>query len=258
MRFQLACRLACLGACVTLFPACLGLGGADSSAYDPYNDVGSSAHDLLSEEKFKSITIEIQAIEGFVPSSQALEKLQSFLKSHVHKPEGVRIVLDSPLPPTGKSTLTSNQIRAIETQHRTHFSNGSEIVVYLLFADAGSTNDTPTFNTLGQAYWNTSIAIFESTIRKVAIQAAGSAQAYWSVEAIALTHEFGHLLGLVNDGTAPTTSHQDDSHGAHCSNPACLMHYSVHNGALADGFTTGQLPELDDDCLNDLRSNGGK
>jgi hypothetical protein len=259
-------RQACftvVGFCLVLgpfAPACVGLGGTDDPVTDPYQPVGASARDLLTGDRFKSLVVEIQAVQGFEPSTQSLKNLTTFLEDRLNKPNGIRIVLDPSLPssPASSPTYSTTEIRAIEKKHRILFTQGSEMAAYLLFLDGSNVDDTPAYNTLGQAYWNTSLAIFESTVRRVAVQTGHSTAAYTTSETIVLLHEFSHVLGLVNNGTPLASPHQDSGHGAHCNNPQCLMHYEVENGALARGFVLGEVPSLDGSCLNDLRANGGR
>lgn len=68
-----------------------------------------------------------------------------------------------------------------------------------------------------------------------------------------LEHEFGHLLGLVGQGSAEQTPHKDPLNGFHCSNPNCLMYFSIETNPP---FNT--LPSFDADCIADLKANGGK
>lgn len=45
------------------------------------------------------------------------------------------------------------------------------------------------------------------------------------VEQSTLIHEFGHAVGLVNNGLPMVNPHQDVTHGAHCTNANCVMYY---------------------------------
>lgn len=69
-----------------------------------------------------------------------------------------------------------------------------------------------------------------------------------------LQHEFGHLLGLVDQGSPMQHSHRDTDNGAHCDNRSCLMYYAVETDAASAAIT----PLLDAACRADLKANGGK
>jgi predicted Zn-dependent protease len=70
-----------------------------------------------------------------------------------------------------------------------------------------------------------------------------------------MKHEFGHLMGLVDQGSPMQNDHKDADHGAHCINPSCLMYHAVETTGI-DGTNT--IPELDAQCAVDLKANGGK
>ena len=73
-----------------------------------------------------------------------------------------------------------------------------------------------------------------------------------------MNHEFVNILGLVNNGTTPQSTHQDTPHGAHCSDDTCLMYYQADTSDMISNLLGGKIPELDAACLADLKANGGK
>ncbi|MGI8601296.1 MAG: hypothetical protein ACR2KB_18720 [Chitinophagaceae bacterium] len=66
--------------------------------------------------------------------------------------------------------------------------------------------------------------------------------------------EFGHLLGLVDQGTPMQQPHKDHENGSHCDNPSCLMYYAVEYPSGPANIS----PVLDAHCIADLKANGGK
>jgi hypothetical protein len=242
----------------------LGMAGCDlldsgPSPYDPYLRVGQSAHDLLSAERFKGMTVEVAAVGGMEPSLEALARLKEFLESRLNKPAGIRFVADPALERSaGSPAYSPDDIRSLDQRRRRQFSEGDQIRVFLLFLDGRAKQDGPNAATLGQAYWNLSIAIFSETVRKAASGGDGDSRLLPTLEATTLAHEFGHLLGLVDNGSRSASPHVDRQHPAHCDNSRCLMHFSVEGGVFGASLAGGQLPELDKACLQDLADNGGK
>lgn len=213
--------------------------------------VGASANDLLSSNKFKTLNIEIQYVEGFQPQAASIENLRTFLNNLVNKPAGINITQKA-IPATGKTTLTVDDISNIEKNNRTVFTDGDNIGVYLLFTDG----DFSTGNVLGIAYRNTSMCIFGKTI---ADNSGGFAQpSTTKLESTVAQHEFAHILGLVDIGSAMQTNHKDSNNGSHCNNENCLMYFSVETTDFLGNLITGSIPILDANCRADLKANGGK
>ena len=74
------------------------------------------------------------------------------------------------------------------------------------------------------------------------------------VEATVLRHEFGHNMGLVGNGTPTQSDHQEQ--GAHCTTDGCLMEADVETTDFFANFT-GQLPDLEQFCIDVVQANGG-
>ena len=72
-----------------------------------------------------------------------------------------------------------------------------------------------------------------------------------------MLHEIGHILGLVNNGAAMVTAHEDGDNRAHCTNTNCLMYYTIETTGLMN-MLNNNIPQLDANCINDLRASGGK
>jgi predicted Zn-dependent protease len=103
------------------------------------------------------------------------------------------------------------------------------------------------------------MVIFEKTIQDLSGNTL-SQPSREKLETVVMNHELGHILGLVNIGTNMVTPHQDPdaSHGRHCENTSCLMYWGVETGNVAQNLLGTGMPQLDQNCLNDLKANGGK
>ncbi|HEX8315736.1 MAG TPA: M12 family metallo-peptidase [Flavisolibacter sp.] len=211
--------------------------------------VGSSANELLSNSKYKSLKVEVQYMQGFAPDAAALNHLQIFLASHVNKPNGISVVTKE-ISADNKTTLTADEVHAIEKANRTAFSTDNEIAVYVLYTNGNYSEN----NVLGVAYRNTSTAIFGKKIRD---NSGGIGQVNRTkLEATVLEHELAHLLGLVDIGTPMQTAHK--ANGNHCNNQNCLMYYASETTDALGFLLTGNIPTLDANCAADLKANGGK
>jgi hypothetical protein len=225
-----------------------GVGASGSSSGSL--SVGASAHDFLSVYAHAAVNIQIQYAPGMQFQQQSISNLVAFLQAHLNKPGGISVT-QTQVNSVGKPAISAQDAQQFEQQNRTVFTSGNTIGVYILAADAAYT--TPGVG--GLAYLNTSIVVLEQTVQN---SSGGINQASRvKVESGILEHEFGHLLGLVNIGTAMVTPHEDQAHTPHCNNPSCLMYYEIETGGLLGAFNN-TVPALDDNCENDLRANGGK
>lgn len=216
-----------------------------------HQKVGASAADLLRDERYTSLRIEVQYMPGFAPDRAALRNLQAFLVERLHKPGGIYITTKK-IASAADSLLTLEGVMAIERANRTAFMHKGELAVYILYTDGYFANS----NILGWAYLNTSAVLFGKKIEQHAQRPDTPDRTI--LETNVLKHELGHLLGLVNVGTPLQSGHKDDKHGKHCSNRRCLMYYVVDSKRPFRAVLKTQLPELDEACLDDLRANGGR
>lgn len=214
---------------------------------------GTSSNDLLSDKKFKSMVIELVYVDGFEPSAAAINNFVSFVTARTYKPDGITIIKKS-IPSPGKATFTVQEIAAIEDANRTKYNTDDQIAVWVLFVDGKSSADTSTSVVLGEAYRNTSFAIFEQTVQQLSNSPFEPERSLF--ETTVITHEFSHILGLVNLGAPMQSNHEDSSHPKHCNVTTCLMYWETEAGKNIVSNTA--TPQLDAQCLADLRANGGK
>ena len=224
-------------------------------------NLGASAGDLLGDHNFTSLIIEAAYVPGHEPSAAALEEMKSFLNYYTHKPDGISIVktaIDVP----GNGPYSIAEVAEIEKKHRTYYNDGDQLAVFIFFANGRSEAEEDDKVILGTAYRNTSMVLFEETIRKMA---AGSALVSKnSITSTTLTHEFGPLFGLVDNGSPSPSDHMDAASRSHCNVSGCLMTATVEfgKGAIeyikAQKSSTAYSHAFDEQCRADLRANGGK
>jgi len=224
---------------------------------------GTSANDILSNTNFDKLKIEIGYVDGFRPSTTAIIGFQSFLTQYTFK-EDVEIVYKE-LSSPNEEKLTLEEVVDLEGENRTAYNEDTTLAVYIYFADAPSEEDVEEEDlvTLGAVYLNTSMVIYESTIRNLASKSIFVSIS--DIETATLNHEFGHLLGLVNLGSPAVNDHEDSEAVNHCSVEGCLMRAELQFGAgmkqmLEKRASKGMAapPGLDDECVMDLQANGGR
>ena len=217
---------------------------------------GSSANDLLAANTFKKIIVEIAYIDGFEPTEKAKNSFKKFIENRTFKPEGV-VFVEKQIPTTGKTVYTLEEIIAIEKEQRTQYNTNSTIAVWVLFVNGKSSKDTNQGAVLGTAYWNTSFVIYEETIHGLS---DGTFEPERSLlESAVINHEFGHILGLTNLGSDLQSDHEDVDHPKHCTVEDCLMYWAAETSqGIGSMLSGGNAPNLDAQCLADLKANGGR
>jgi len=225
--------------------------GLPSINSDNNKPVGASANALLSAATYTSVKIEIQYMPGYAPDAGALNNLTVFLNMLVNKPGGITIV-QSQIAASGKTVLSLDDIATIEKNNRTAYTSGSQLGVYFLYTDGRYTEG----NVLGIAFRNTSMCLFGKTIHDNSGAIGQTSRT--KLESTVLEHETGHILGLVDIGSAMQTNHKDAAHGSHCNNTSCLMYYASETTDILGFLLTGAIPPLDANCRADLQANGGK
>ena len=250
---------------------------------------GASANDLLSNDRFTRLKIEIAYVAGFRPTTLAMAEFMAYLKLHTFKEE-IELVFNE-LPSPGEESLTLQKIADLESENRTVFNDGETLGVYIYFADAPSDEDDDAEGlvTLGAVYRNTSMVIHEITVRRLSNQNGPVRTS--DVEAATINHEFGHLFGLVDLGSTMVNDHEDPNAVNHCNVQGCLMRAELQFGGsgksslayakasndgdikagcslsgasvlqMLQGSTAkniGSAPGIDPECILDLVANGGR
>lgn len=227
-----------------------------NNSYSHLKEVGYSARDILSNEKFTDIFVEILYVKDFKPSNEVLASFKNFISERTFK-SNINIetkLIDIPL----ESSYSINKIRSIEDENRTKFSNENELAIFILYLNGASSNNEEDSLILGTAYRNTSFVIFKETIDSFS-DSNLFGEKNTILESTIVRHEFSHLLGLVNVGTPIIENHHDSANGAHCTSENCLMYYKMERmNTVVNFFDQEKIPELDAFCLQDLRSNGGR
>lgn len=212
-------------------------------------------HHFLAEDKFDALNVEVVAVEGHEPNQAALDNLENFLESRLNKSRGVTIVQRTVSSPKNNS-FTAQDLRDLEDDLRSEYAENSTLTGYIFYADEGYVEDTENSQVLGLAYSSTSMCIFKDAITE---NSGGFGQvSEENLETAVLKHEFGHVLGLVNNGTPMVQNHEDPNRRGHCDNENCLMYYASETGDMLGFLGGNEVPGLDSQCIADLQANGGK
>ncbi len=152
------------------------------------------------------------------------------------------------------TSFTTQQVLDIASLHRDQADTADRATFYIVFLN-GLFHD-------GQMVRNDVLGVSIGATRVIAMfkpvisGAAALPNVRKFVEQSTLVHEFGHAVGLVNNGVAMVSPHQDSAHGAHDQNTACVMYYANEGASDAAQFaqryiTTGNEVIFDSACLAD-------
>ena len=214
---------------------------------------GDSAHAFLSDQQFSQLNLEIDYMTGYEPTQQALDSLESFLEKNLNK-SSINIQSPTKIEAAGQNAYSAEDIAALEEQHRDNYTEyetaGSDTLnAYFIIVDGEFTQQ----NVLGIAYLNTSMAFFGPTIHD---NSGGIGQAdRYKLEATVFNHEFGHIMGLVANGSPMQEGHQDEANGHHCDQDNCLMYYSVRTTDYTSVLVDSPIPDLLEYCQDDIQAN---
>lgn len=254
--------VAAVGAVLFLLPAC-GRDAAKAappsleSPGDDYLRPGDLALDYVTDDRFTSLLVEVDFVEGATPTEEALERLEEVLRLRLRKPGGVRAVIDTEIPALEARRLWRDRdIRALELAYRHHFSGEphapEEAVLWVVYLGGASEHDADG-RALGLAIGSSQIAVFAESVAASVLPEERVA-----AEALTLVHEAGHIFGLVNNGVPMGRDHEDPLHPYHDaegSDPGCVMHFAIESGSLLDLEDTPL--DFGPRCRRDLQAVGG-
>jgi len=224
--------------------------------------LGLSAGDLLSGGTYKSLTVEFAYAPNFRPKDETLSAFRTMLNERINKPGGINFV-QTVIDEQPNAPFTIQEIRDIEDNVRTQYTDGDNIAVFVFFSNGSSQNDEGNSVTLGTAYRNTSVVVYQNTLRVITNDIPDE-QIF--LETFTLNHEFGHILGLTNiQNDDIHANHEDTVNTKHCFVDDCLMFFELNRMPGRDVETLVQLsksrmpvPTFDSLCIEDLQAKGGK
>jgi len=135
-----------------------------------------------------------------------------------------------------------DQILAIASKHRNQLSSGDTATFYFVWLNGYYRDEMGVNkNVLGVSLGATGVlAMFKPVIAGTGSGTPGlNAERY--VEQATIVHEFGHAAGLVENGLALTSAHNDAAHKAHCTNQDCIMYWAIEGSSGAVSYVQKSL-----------------
>jgi hypothetical protein len=227
--------------------------GVDDPRAENLKALGRSAEDILSDDIYSSLIVELVYTSAYPPKQETIDRFRNLLNERINKPGGITFVENVISIPLDAS-YSLEEIKDIEEEYRSLYTTDDRIALYIFFANAKAESDTPTIKTLGTAYRNTSMVIYEKTLQLVS---ESQNIDLGLLESATLHHEFGHILALVNlTNDDIHQDHEDLANPNHCRVEECLMFYASNFARNIKSL--GFVPDFDPLCIADLQAKGGK
>lgn len=134
------------------------------------------------------------------------------------------------LPAQNKTTWTPDDILALNVPYKKAAPSTTEAHFYIYFLKGSSSSSS---KVIAESINGTPVI----GVYKDVINANSGYVVQRYVEQSTIVHEMGHALGFVNNGVPMKTPHQDTAHGAHSTNPNCVMYWLNEGQADMIAFT---------------------
>lgn len=237
--------VACLLVAGVATGGCLGSGGLFGGGVGP--------RDYLSSKDYTTWVIEVDTVQGMSPSTGALDLLRSRLNEVADKPGGIDVRQSDTLAARG-GTWSTRDVVDISSSSRDVRTGGKTVATHLLFLDGRYEQE----GVIGIAIGHGTIAIFSQTIQESCTVLNGCLTGTDSVFRAVLVHEFGHAMGLVDNGVKMVEPHEDPDHPGHSDNQASVMYWAVETTSIFNVFRGGPPTAFDGNDKADLCAAGGK
>ena len=195
------------------------------------------ARTILRASPARRLVVEITYVSGRRPSQASVDHLTQILQREADKPDGVIPTFDDPIPDTN-SSYTLRDLVSLETRYRRLHSTGTVADIWVVALNGSYAGGS---STLGLSFRATAFALFEDQID----QAANVFVSSGSIERSVITHEMGHLLGLINIGYHSRYDHEDPQHPHHSKYQSSVMYWAVEDTSISTILRGGPPDDFD-------------
>lgn len=164
------------------------------------------------------LNIEVDYTGSSKPDDSDLQTFKNIIGKYSGRTPTV-VLSQSDLPVRDNYSL--QDVVSLTKSNRSCYSSSSQVCLYVMFLPGKLEGS----NALGVSYTSTALLLLPDQFK-------GSASAFVSRNRIAqatITHEIGHLFGLINLTYHSAYNHEDASHPGHSNNPGSVMYWAVED-----------------------------
>lgn len=211
----------------------------------------SRSEQYIRDDTHTRWVFEVDAVGARALRPDTAAAVVDVLSGLVDKPDGIAFVADGRLE--GQLLWDTESLQTVAEQSFDDAQPAGTITTHLMLLDGSS----PDGSALAVAWEQTHIALFTDVLLGFCDTGGGGQgeRVCDAAEIGTLTHEIGHVLGLVNLGAPMQQDHEDPEHPAHDVNPDCIMYWEYEREGMV-GHAQSELPALgfDTDCQDDIEA----
>lgn len=246
-----------IGAIVFFLITCGMVSACDSPTEEKPKTLGP--YDILLPEPYPELQLNVHNLTQFPVENQGISRKLDRLSQMIEKPiTVVHISAGDKAAQEWNITTLDDYLRGAEAPEPAPGTMPIEV----LFVEGVYEKDEEEA-VLGLSWGGNRVAVFLNTLRSACESSdlfstqAEQATACKFAASQVLTHEFGHLIGLVNNGIPMVHDHLDPAFEHHDRDPECLMYWANSRTRIFERLAARGSEEnawFCDSCQEDIRS----
>ena len=230
-----------------LIPGCLD--DLKNEAISCENLTGACRYEILRSSNYSRLHIEINFVTDNSPDSDAIDLLKTRIQEVTDK---TSVSVSQKSFGSTDESYSLEEILDIENIQRERYKSGNTFIIHILYLN-GEYQDND--QTLGLAFKGSSFVLFKEKIDDASFLLISDKD----IEKSVIVHEFGHLLGLINNDYQSPHDHEDPDHPNHSNNEDSVMYWAIESQDIANQIDGEPPNNFDLDDLDDLeRMKDGK
>lgn len=235
-----------------------GSGGGGTGGLPP--ESATRPADYIRNQGFSRLVIELDSVSGLSPRAGVTAAVTDVLNDVLDKPNGIVFTTDevdlesADAYGDGDGIWTYAELQELAAERANLSLDDGEIDIHTMWLDGAYENG----NVVGVAWGQRFLAIFAERIAQACNLLALADVLCPLAETTIWTHEIGHVIGLVDNGTPMVNDHRDPDNGRHDISDESVMYWAYEGVGVMDVLQARILGNNEEvipwgaECLNDL------